>query len=68
MLAIINAGGIYVPLDPDYPEERIRYIMEDSQAKFILVRKNSIKKLYAELKVETILFEAALAENFGNNF
>ena len=32
MLGVIKAGGALLPLDPDYPIERIRYMLEDSQA------------------------------------
>ncbi|CAN5445561.1 hypothetical protein BH10ACT10_BH10ACT10_02180 [soil metagenome] len=30
ILAILKAGAAYVPLDPDYPVDRLRYIAEDS--------------------------------------
>jgi amino acid adenylation domain-containing protein len=30
LLAILKAGGGYVPLDPAYPEERLQYMLEDS--------------------------------------
>ncbi|HDQ71157.1 MAG TPA: amino acid adenylation domain-containing protein, partial [Chloroflexi bacterium] len=36
LLGILKAGGVYVPLDPDYPEERFTFILEDSQARFLL--------------------------------
>jgi len=32
LLGILKAGGTYIPLDPAYPEERIRYMLNDSQA------------------------------------
>jgi polyketide synthase PksJ len=36
ILAILQAGGAYLPLDPRLPEERVRYILEDSGAKMVL--------------------------------
>ncbi len=36
MLAILKAGGCYVPLDPAYPKERLRLILDDTQPKVLL--------------------------------
>ena len=36
MLAILKAGGAYLPIDIDYPEDRINYLIEDSGAEVIL--------------------------------
>ncbi len=33
---ILKAGAAYMPIDPRYPEERIRYMLEDCQPKVIL--------------------------------
>ncbi|KPV60139.1 hypothetical protein QJ48_07080 [Paenibacillus sp. A3] len=41
IMAVLKAGGAYLPLDPDYPEERIRFILEDSGARMLLVRSGS---------------------------
>ncbi|PWK15798.1 non-ribosomal peptide synthetase [Tumebacillus permanentifrigoris] len=38
ILGVVKAGGLYVPVDPDYPEERIAYIVEDSGAAFLLLQ------------------------------
>ncbi|HBS60840.1 MAG TPA: non-ribosomal peptide synthetase, partial [Firmicutes bacterium] len=35
-LAIMKAGGAYLPVDPDYPAERIRYMLADSGAQVLL--------------------------------
>lgn len=36
MCAISKAGAAFLPLDPDYPEDRLRYMLEDSGAKTIV--------------------------------
>lgn len=37
IMAVLKAGGAYLPVDSDYPAERIRYILSDSQVKVLLV-------------------------------
>ncbi|OPA80603.1 hypothetical protein BVG16_07760, partial [Paenibacillus selenitireducens] len=36
LLGILKAGGAFVPIDPDYPEERIRTILDDCKPKGII--------------------------------
>ncbi len=36
IFAILRAGGVYLPIDPAYPEERKNYILRDSNAKIVL--------------------------------
>jgi amino acid adenylation domain-containing protein/non-ribosomal peptide synthase protein (TIGR01720 family) len=36
MLGILKAGGVYVPLDPDHPPERLAYLLEDLQPEVLL--------------------------------
>ncbi|MCP4989319.1 MAG: amino acid adenylation domain-containing protein [Colwellia sp.] len=36
ILAILKAGAAYVPLDPNYPQNRLQYIVNDSELSFIL--------------------------------
>ncbi len=38
LLAVLKAGGGYVPLDPAYPEDRLRYSLEDSAPAVLLTR------------------------------
>jgi amino acid adenylation domain-containing protein len=37
MLGILQSGAAYVPIDAGYPEERIRFMLEDAGAKALLV-------------------------------
>lgn len=40
ILAILKAGCAYLPIDPDYPEERIEYILSNCKANILLTQKN----------------------------
>ncbi|HET9282375.1 MAG TPA: amino acid adenylation domain-containing protein [Candidatus Angelobacter sp.] len=44
MVAVLKAGGAYVPLDLSYPEERLRFILEDS-APVALLARNDLRGL-----------------------
>lgn len=45
ILGILKAGAAYLPIDPEYPLDRITYMLEDSNANFLLVDKKSISLL-----------------------
>jgi amino acid adenylation domain-containing protein len=36
LVAILKAGGVYTPLDPSYPQERLAFMAEDSRVRVIL--------------------------------
>ncbi|MEU9987178.1 amino acid adenylation domain-containing protein [Streptomyces sp. NPDC048045] len=35
-LAVLKAGGVYLPIDPDYPADRVAYLLADSGARRVL--------------------------------
>ena len=37
LLAVLEAGGFYVPLDPDYPADRLAYMLDDSRVPVLLI-------------------------------
>lgn len=45
LLGIMKAGGAYVPIDPEYPDLRVQYILEDVTAKWLLTTSDYANKL-----------------------
>ncbi|MFI8963945.1 amino acid adenylation domain-containing protein [Streptomyces sp. NPDC053493] len=37
---VVLSGGAYVPLSPEYPEERLRYMLEDSGARVVVTQEH----------------------------
>ncbi len=56
LLAILKAGCYYVPLDVNYPEERINFMLKDSEAKWIITEKATQHKLTL-LNIHAIVLE-----------
>ncbi len=40
---VLKSGGAFLPIDPEYPEERIRFILEDSGAKLLVTKRNILE-------------------------
>ena len=36
LFGVLKAGAAYIPCDPDYPADRVKYILEDSNARLII--------------------------------
>ncbi|GFE67460.1 non-ribosomal peptide synthetase [Chroococcus sp. FPU101] len=43
LLGIIKAGGVYLPLDPTYPKERLDYIIQDALVSILLTQSEIIE-------------------------
>lgn len=65
IIAISKAGGVYVPIDPIYPEERRNYIIEDSKASFIL-KGNVDIECSSEKEVIDLFSNNSYSENTTN--
>ena len=43
-LAILEAGGAYVPMDPDYPAERLALMRSDAQLSVVLTHTPAVDR------------------------
>jgi non-ribosomal peptide synthetase component F len=53
LLGILKAGGAYLPLDPNYPSERISYMLDDCGAAVLLTREE-FQSRFVDHSISTI--------------
>ena len=63
ILAVLKAGGAYVPIDPDFPKERMEYILQDTNAKF-LIANEIYKDMLESIRINHINSLGILENNF----
>jgi len=69
ILGIMKAGAAYVPVDPDYPADRISYMLEDTGAAIVVSSSKSKSKIQtaAEINIIELDDERAFANQSKNN-
>ncbi|UNT00820.1 amino acid adenylation domain-containing protein [Streptomyces tubbatahanensis] len=45
LLAVLKAGGAFMPLDPGYPDERIRFMLQDSAPELVITSEGLCERL-----------------------
>jgi non-ribosomal peptide synthetase component F len=55
VLGVLKAGGAFVPMDPNYPSERIGFMLADTDAKIAITNQNNKLHLQAAAGIEIIL-------------
>jgi amino acid adenylation domain-containing protein len=48
VIAIMKAGAAYLPMDTEYPAERLQYILEDSQARVLITSHDLLEEKQAQ--------------------
>ena len=48
LLGILKAGGVYLPLDPGYPSDRLTFMLEDAQAPVLVTQQHLTSRLPAQ--------------------
>jgi polyketide synthase PksJ len=65
-LGVLQAGAAYVPVDPEYPHERLAYVVDDCQASVLLTQSHLLERVpqtIARLKTVIVTDSAAPAAN-----
>ncbi|CDG21268.1 putative Phenylalanine racemase (ATP-hydrolyzing) [Xenorhabdus poinarii G6] len=50
LLAVLKAGGAYVPISPEYPPERVQFILEDTGSPCVLTQQNHLITLKKSIR------------------
>jgi amino acid adenylation domain-containing protein len=59
LLAVLKAGGAYVPLAPEYPAERLKYMLADSGARLLIADHSRAEEIVGpNAQMDTICIEA----------
>lgn len=61
ILGTLIAGGVYVPIDPAYPQSRIALILEDAGARFI-VTENTLLDVFPKTNAHLVCMDQKTAE------
>ncbi|MDQ1354586.1 MAG: hypothetical protein QG657_4895, partial [Acidobacteriota bacterium] len=54
IMGILRAGGAYLPIDPEYPKERIDYMLKDSNARILLRMEECQEEIIVNCKLKNL--------------
>lgn len=67
-LAILKAGAAYLPMDPSYPVQRLRYILQDAKVPVVLSHENMVSQLSGgPWKVFDVNHELAMVNSYPSD-
>ncbi|WP_141554442.1 non-ribosomal peptide synthetase, partial [Xenorhabdus kozodoii] len=66
LLAVLKAGAAYVPLDPDYPADRLAYMLDDAAPVVLLTQASLVATLRSDrptVQLDTVSFDGSATNN-----
>lgn len=57
ILAVLKSGGSYIPIAPDYPDDRIEYMLNNSKASILLTEKSLVKRVKFDKEIICITLD-----------
>ncbi|AFZ01575.1 non-ribosomal peptide synthetase [Calothrix sp. PCC 6303] len=65
LIAVLKAGGAYLPLDPSYPHERLAFMLADAQVQVVLTQSQLGKELPYQEQLQFVKIEDLVYANCG---
>ena len=66
-LAVMLAGGAFVPIDPNFPTPRMAHMLADSQSSFVIVREGDLSKFTQAINLDTTPLGSGEKESVGDS-
>lgn len=66
VLGVLKAGAAYLPLDPEYPDDRLDYMLRDSRVRLVVTGQERAR-WFDQRDVSTLLVDEPNKENFHRN-
>jgi amino acid adenylation domain-containing protein len=66
MISILKAGGAFLPIDPDFPKERIEYMVKDSNIAILLTQGKLKEEIRFESEVINLDYQSSFTGDCSN--
>lgn len=69
VLGVLKAGACYLPIDPEFPVERINYIVDNSSAKCVITEQENVGKIVNAIDVVDVhQFDYSVNNQYHGNY
>ncbi len=66
ILATLKVGAAYIPLDADYPRERLHFMLQDAQVKLLITQEKLLKNLQFN-DISTVTIDKAWKDQISHH-